>query len=775
MNQQLSALSGIRVVDLTQDIAGPIVGMFLADYGADVLKVEPPEGDPARSEPGFAMWNRGKRSVVVDAARAEDLPWLRRHIGAADVLLTRDRAQLAEFGLDRDTLLADHPHLVITELPPYLADHTPWTGARESAHLLAAHGGVSWRQSSISGNPVDSVYPMLQYTHGLWAAVCTVAALIERQKSGHGQAVTVTGVNALTQLALPFLGINPDADDADTAIGPAGRHPLYTRVLAGDGKWLAVGGLGLRHETAVIRELGLGHILDDPRLDGVLSNMFAGGNLAWVKSLVDEAFLTRPRAEWLAAFDAVGVACGPVDDRDMWLDLEQNRLTGLRAEVDDPERGPLVMPGIFTTLQETPGNPHQTAPALGNHTTDADLWTARAATAPTSRPPVRPGPLSGVTVLNCGSYVAAPYAGGLLTELGADVVKVESPAGDPFRASAYAVNGGVRSLAVNLKADSGRDTIHRLAQEADVLIEGLRPGAATSLGIDFDTLNALNPSLVTMSLSAYGEGGPMSARGGFDMILQGECGLMLAEGGDDDPVVTTIAVIDMTTSAVIALGVCLALFAREQTGRGQRTWTSLAATATLLQCGELVRFDGRAPAPVGGADHLGRLATQRMYEVTDGWIRIAGRAEAGTIEAIGQALALPDLSRSNNDEAAESIAQALAGWTGREAVAALNAVAVPAVTVRKVSQVLRDPRLLESEFLHVYKADDDGFLCGAGKFATFSRTGRYGLKIPPGIGEHSTEVLAEGGVPVEIVQSLLDEGVVLQGKPIERIIPLAYR
>lgn len=775
MDNQQSVFNGLRVLDLSEDIAGPIVGMFLADYGADVVKIELPKGDPARSEAGFAMWNRGKRSVVVDPARPEQLQWLARHVAAADVIVSRGQSQLAQFGLDKDTLVLDHPHLVIAELPPYLPDYTPWAGGREHAQMLAAHGGVAWRQSSVSGCPVDSVYPMLQYTHGLWATVCTVAALIERQGSGHGQCVTVTGVNALTQLALPFLGVNPDAQDADTAIGPAGRHPLYTRVLAADGKWLAVGGLGMRHETAVIRELGLEYILDDPRLNGVLSNMFAGGNLEWIKSLVDKAFLTKTREQWLQAFDNIGVACGPVDDRDQWLDLPQNRITGVRAETTDPERGAVVMPGIFATLTQTPGDATKPAPTLGQHTQDDDLWPQRTQTPTAARPPVRPGPLSGLTILNCGSYVAAPYAGGLLAELGANVVKVESPAGDPFRASAYAVNGGVRSLAVNLKADEGRDTIHTLAKSADALIEGLRPGVASALGIDFDTLSTINPSLVTMSLSAYGQDGPMSARGGFDMILQGECGLMLAEGGEDEPVVTTIAIIDMTTSAVIALGVCLALYAKQQTGTGQRTWTSLAATSAFLQCGELVRFDGRVPPPIGGRDHVGRVANNRMYPVADGWIRIAPPTNQDATEAIETALELTGLDLTNNPAATDKIAHALSSISGRQAVETLNTAGIPAVTVRKVSQVLRDPHLLESEFLHVYKADDDGFLCGAGQFATFSRTGRYGLKIPPGIGEHSVEVLTEGGVDTQQITALIDAGTILQGEPIERIIPLAYR
>ena len=158
----MEALGSLQVVDLTDGIAGPIVGMFMSDFGADVIKIELPGGDPGRDLPGFAMWNRGKKSVVVDPANAEQCRWLGDLIAGADVCLVRDAATLQHFNLAGEELSKRNARLIIVELPPYGRD-TPWAGEQESQALLSAMGGIAWRQSSTDGGPIDSVFPHLLY------------------------------------------------------------------------------------------------------------------------------------------------------------------------------------------------------------------------------------------------------------------------------------------------------------------------------------------------------------------------------------------------------------------------------------------------------------------------------------------------------------------------------------------------------------------------------------------------------------------------------------
>jgi crotonobetainyl-CoA:carnitine CoA-transferase CaiB-like acyl-CoA transferase len=767
----MDVLHDIRVLDLSTGTAGPITAMFLADFGAQVIKVETPEGDHGRRIAGFAMWNRGKQGVVVDPSDEGRLAWLRRHIAGADVLITNGGTQLAQFGLDAAELLEENGRLILTQMPPYLPGYTPWAGGQESAGLLSAYGGPSWRQSSISGDPVESVNPTLLYAHGMWAAVCTAAALLEREKSGSGQGVTVSGVNAVQQLAASSFIINPDSPDVSTAVGPGGRSPMYTRLMAGDGQWLASGALGTKFDTMLLGALGLSDMITEERVGGNVGNLVQPGNIEWAKKKVADAFLTKSRDEWLEIMDGLGIPCGKVGDRDDWLDHPQIEAIGMRAQVQDPERGTVVMPGIPINLTLTPGRIQGPAPMLGQHNDEAPEWDPQPPA--TSLPPVRPGPLSGVTVLNSGTFVASPYAGCLMSELGATVVKIEPPTGEPWRKSGYGVNRGMRSLAIDLQSPRGQAAFHELVRHSDVYLDGLRPGVTKRLNIDYDSLKEVNPAIVTMSLSAYGEGGPISHKSGVDMVLQAMSGMMSAQGGDGEPVGNTIALCDMTTAAMSSLAIILALIHRERSGVGQRTWDSLAGTATYLQSGEIVRFEGRPPSVIGGPDFQGRDPYDRIYPVSDGFVRL--QAGPGVDGALGISAALGLTGDALSADEGKAIAQALAQRTGAQAVVALNDAGISAVRVRRVSEIVRDPRLLAAEFLHVRPADNGGFISDPGQYAVFTRTGHYGPKVPPGIGEHSRRTLSNAGFDEAEIDALISEGVVVQGGPMEHVLAAAYR
>src|SRR5439155_26549694 len=152
----LGPLEGIRVVELSTGIAGPVAGMLLGDYGADVVKVEPPGGDPARALAGFAVWNRNKQGVVVDPRSLRGRRRLADMLAGADVCVYGDASPI-------DVAAAASPGLVRLYMPPYTADGTPWAGGAESHQLLSAIAGPSSRQSSFDGGPIDLVYPFPLY------------------------------------------------------------------------------------------------------------------------------------------------------------------------------------------------------------------------------------------------------------------------------------------------------------------------------------------------------------------------------------------------------------------------------------------------------------------------------------------------------------------------------------------------------------------------------------------------------------------------------------
>jgi crotonobetainyl-CoA:carnitine CoA-transferase CaiB-like acyl-CoA transferase len=203
------------------------------------------------------------------------------------------------------------------------------------------------------------------------------------------------------------------------------------------------------------------------------------------------------------------------------------------------------------------------------------------------------GPLDGVTVLDLCSYLAGPYGCTLLADLGATVIKIESPQGDMLRQFPSSLPGesrfflgtnrGKRAIALDLKQPEGLAVLHRMVETADVLVENFRPSVPARLGIDYPRLRAINPRLVYCGLTGYGDNGPLSEKGGFDQVLQCLSGMAVFQGGGPDKAQVVLgSVLDYFTSALLAYGVASALFYRERSGAGQYLSLSLLRSALIL-------------------------------------------------------------------------------------------------------------------------------------------------------------------------------------------------
>jgi crotonobetainyl-CoA:carnitine CoA-transferase CaiB-like acyl-CoA transferase len=430
------------------------------------------------------------------------------------------------------------------------------------------------------------------------------------------------------------------------------------------------------------------------------------------------------------------------------------------------------MPANPLVLTRSPNPAPRPAPRLGQD--DAPAWPPQPAAG--AEPPAQAGPLAGLRVLDLGTILAGPLAGCLLAELGADVLKVEPPTGDSFRDLGFTYNRGMRSLAIDLREPRGHDAFAALVRRADVVIDNYRPGVLGRLGIDHATLERLRPGIVTISITGFGEGGPLSREPGFDPILQALSGMMNAQGGDGEPVFHTIAVNDVAAAALVVLGICQALFHRSRTGEGQRVWTSLAGVAGYMQLGELVRYPGRPPSPTGGRDHSGRGPLDRFYPVAGGWVRVeAGAAHVQALAAAGLLGAEPAEASAEEAEADAALAATLAGLTRDDAVARLTAAGVPAAPARRFDELPADPGLIEAEVFHRHQREDAPPYWTAGRFARFSRTQQRARLVAPGLGEHSRELLLEAGLTAADVDRLVGEGVVVQGSRLEPRTNLDYR
>jgi crotonobetainyl-CoA:carnitine CoA-transferase CaiB-like acyl-CoA transferase len=776
-----SALGGLRVLELASGIAGPMAAMLLADFGAEVVKVEPPEGDPERARPGFLMWGRGKTSVVLDPGSDRDQERLAALLAGADVLVASPAAAASWPAASPQRAAAAHRRLICLDLPPFL-DSAPWFGGRESGSLLSAAMGTSLRQSSSDGGPVDPVYPHLLYIQACWAACCCVAALIEREGSGAGQVVTVGGVHG-TMAASPLqMVVRPGEPEHSSAVGPGGHSPTYTRYQCADGQWVFLAALTPKFQEIALRVLGFADLLDRAAAEG-LETVIGPLARAQVRPRFEAAFASKSASDWLAAFKEAGCPVALLADREDWLDHPQIQAIGMSVTVPDPDRGPVTMPGNPVWLSETPARPPVPAPPLGPPDAELPAWpgaSGPAGQAPDGRAPdgvsaAKGGPLAGVRVADIGVVLAGPYAGTLLAELGAEVIKVEIPAGDSFRRHGFPYIRGQRGLALNLRSPRGLAIFTELARSADVVIENYRPGVSDRLGVGYQQLRGLRPDIVSMSIRAFGDRGPLRDEPGFDTVLQAMSGFMTAQGGSGEPVMLSLAVNDTATATLAAFGICVALLYRARTGKGQQGSVSLAGTSAFLQSEELIRVAGRSAPITGGPDFRGPGATDRFYATTDGWIRVQAADPAEQAALLELAGLAGSAAGADDDALAGALASYFSGQQAADVCARLEAAGVPATRARPTSELPRDPQFQRFAIHQRISSGLGGELLAAGRMARFSRTEREDALVPPGVGEHSEQVLAEIGLSAAEIEQAISEGVVRTGDPMVIAAVAPYR
>lgn len=229
-----------------------------------------------------------------------------------------------------------------------------------------------------------------------------------------------------------------------------------------------------------------------------------------------------------------------------------------------------------------------------------------------------------IRVCNFGAYIAGSLCGALLADMGAEVVKVETLTGDPFRqmASAFlAYNHGEKSIAVNLTQQEGRQIIYKLAGRSDVFSENFRPGISERLGVDYETIRKVKPDIIYVSIPGHGSTGPYRSWPGFDPLLQARGGVMVGQGGKgNQPVYQRIAVSDYAAAMLGAYGALLALYVRNRTGQGQHVETSLTNGVISIQSGEFLDYEGIPRRERGGVDAKGKSATCRLYRANDDWL-----------------------------------------------------------------------------------------------------------------------------------------------------------
>ncbi|MCW2546916.1 MAG: hypothetical protein JWN96_1376 [Mycobacterium sp.] len=673
-------LAGLRVVDFSNGPAGAQATQTLADFGAEVVHVEPPGGSGLRATPAYPFLARGKRSVVLDLHDEQDRATARSLSIGADVVVETFRPGVMErLGLGYDDLTGDNPGLIYGSATAF-GRTGPYAGVKGYEALVMARLGaltVSGAMVTREG-PAHVSVPYCSYGASQALLSGVLAALHERERSGLGQRVDtslVKGVAALGTWNWYLHIITSQYPDAFTSSPPVSESgvplsPIFFMLLiglSGDGRWMQFSQVQLHLYAAMLKEMGLDWMLADEEWKNAAFALDPERTAAFWERLL-EAVQSKPLAEWQAIFEG---------NHDVWaetmrrgselLDHPQMQHLGAVVEIADVERGPVRQPGPIVQMSDTPAVLERSAPALDadGAALRADPWTGTPKATAVSAQPGNERALGDITVLELGTFFAAPFGGTVIRELGARVIKVEPIEGEPMRTllpfpelGAAKCMQGKESIALDLCTEEGRTIVHALARKADVVLQSFRAGVAERQGVDDVTLRALNPNLVYLNAPGYGVDGPCGDRPAYAPTIGAGSGLVMRNIGSSVPERAGLSIAEIRTNALrlsgagtteyaqadgisavtVASALALGVVARDRGGPAQTLMTTMLTSTAHALADDMVEHAGRVATPAADAQLYGYSALYRLYEASDGWIYLAA-PQAKEWPALAAALA----------------------------------------------------------------------------------------------------------------------------------------
>jgi len=442
MNDSAKPFTGVRVLELSCGAAGRTAGMLLADFGADVVRAISPDDSVGVWDAGQLCWDRSKTLVCGGPWARRPEAWVRRLVERADVVLSDARpAALRSAGMTAQDLLPVTPGLIHAWLAP-VARHGRWCDLPDDPLLLHAVGGFAAYHPAVQDRPIASVVPLVHYVHGALGAAAVASAIWARLNGGGGQSVVVTGLQAMGAVlgTMTVEGLDvPEVFSPGKALRGAPNLRLYR---AQDGTWVFVAALSPELFFRALEVLGRMDVLARPDVAGEFSSILVPEVGAAVGEELQRTFSERPAREWIDRFRGADVPTAAVSTRQEWMDSDVVQANGVRLELDHPELGLVVLPGIPVRLSATPGSVAH-LPSSDQTVAPDEVW----ADAPSGAylATVRAGssrsldgvdgtdrelPLAGLRIVDISTFLAAPLGSAILADFGAEVVKVEPPVGE---------------------------------------------------------------------------------------------------------------------------------------------------------------------------------------------------------------------------------------------------------------------------------------------------------------------------------------------------------
>ncbi|GAC68491.1 CaiB/BaiF CoA transferase family protein [Gordonia soli] len=792
-------LDGVHVLDLTDGL-GESAGRFLADLGADVVRVEPDSGSESRrtghrdggpSIP-FALRNANKRSVCIDLTDEAGVERFRSLAAVADIVIeSTGPGRLAELGVAPEELLAAYPRLVVVSISGFgqTGPYRDWTATESVVYALS---GVLSRSGEPGREPLLPPVGLVEESLGVHAAWSALLAHLDRLETGVGQLVDISALEAVVHGFDPGFGVQGSAAAGRSEDFPRGRPDaanFYPVFPCADGQ-VRICLLARRQWRAMFAWLGEPAEFADPSYDTIPARFAAADRL---HPLIESLFAGHTRDELVAQGSARGIPVGGVLRPGEVLGERHFQEAGTFTDVEIADGVRATVPSGYARVDGVRLGFRHRAPAIGEGGAAVLAeWSDVGGTevvGATPGPPVRSAgthPFDGLRVLDLGVVVFGAELGRQFADHGADVIKIENTAfpdglrqskrGAALAASVAWGHRNKRSLGIDLRSPDGRRLFLDLAASADVVLANFKPGTLGSMGLSYDELAAVNPRIVVAESSAFGGLGPWNTRLGYGPLVRAACGVSSLWRYSEDypgPCDGSTVYPDHIAAQVSAVTVLATLIARKTTGRGAAIEVAQAETA-IMQIGvHLVResLDPGSVAATGNGDPSASSFGVYRCKGDDEWIVVDVRDDRhrrGLARVLGRSVLAEDHRHDSGvtrlrprGEIDALLVAWLAELSPTQAMTALQDAGVPAGAMLRLPELLTDPHLIARD---AYSSLDHPLL--PNDLPTAVRVARFGtipdapVRPAPLAGEHTAEVASELlGLGVSEIADLVATGV----------------
>ena len=747
-------LDGLRVVEISDRIAGAYCGKLLVDAGADVVKVEPVGGDPLRrftatgavppagsDAPLFSYLNSGKRSVTATSGPLGNL------LNRADVVIVA----AVEREFDPRPLLAESPQCVVVTVSDFGLTG-PWSDRPATEFTLQAWSGLTGFRGDPAGPPISIGGELGEYMGGAFAAYGALALRRRVRRGGFGGHLDMSMLEAITLmqssewLHSQLLKVPPIRRSVEVpSIEEASDGYVGISMVTGQ-QWLDFAAM-----------------VDCPELTEIPDLRFQIGRWDyrdWIRERIGPWMRERTVDEIVELGQLFRLPIAPLGNGSTIPQMDHLRERGVHIDNPAGFRQPRA-PWLMSAAAPAPVRP---APALGEADSES-LWQPRESAAHMTAAEL---PLAGVRIVDLTAFWAGPAATHSLAAFGADVIKIESiqrPDGIRYSGGMrtdvddwweygwvfHAMNTNKRSVTLDLESQDGIRLIKQLMSRADAVIENFSPRVMDQFGLGADALLDLKPDLVVVRMPAFGLTGPWRDRVGFAPTMEQIAGLAWVTGMPEGPPVPPRGACDPLAGAHAAFALLAALEFADRTGRGQLVEVSMIETVLNVTATQTIEFEvfGEILSRRGNRGHT--AAKQDLYrcEGDDNWIAICAHTDA-------ERNALSELTGGTE------LAEWFAAQDLEVVVDVLASAGIPAAAVVSPSTVTENPQLHDRGFFERLEHPRTGEgLYPTPPFAPLDGGNRWLRRPPPTLGQHNSEVLSElCGLTGADLDRLAAEGVI---------------